>query len=279
MTTSINFTQFYQSFTQDFDKGIKENNPSIIADLIRRKAPSWEEEETENFLSYCISMASFNWMYGNNLDADEWMKKNIQFSPITKRTTSFSMWLQVYINQAVKLKKDSSLKKNISSVYNISTLALAQDMGYYDKMAFYAAQCFSLTFLGKHPEARSIYKAIKWKDVPSKLSNNPEKLKIFYAHIFKFFVVAIELKDQELLQNLLQMLTIDDGLLRSKQPLFRKFNQVVIDLADLREEFAKDFDLFYEQKTAWNGFLPNFSLFSMMIEKEDAKNLSYFFNN
>jgi hypothetical protein len=73
------------------------------------------------------------------------------------------------------------------------------------------------------------------------------------------------------------MITIDDYLMKSPSPLFRKFNQVVMDLTDIRPEMAADFNYFYEMRKKWAGFLPNFSLFSMMIEEENTKGLELFF--
>jgi len=48
-------------------------------------------------------------------------------------------------------------------------------------------------------------------------------------------------------------------------------------LADIRAEMAADFNYLYEMRKKWSGFLPNFSLFSMMIEEENTKGLELFF--
>ena len=91
-------------------------------------------------------------------------------------------------------------------------------------------------------------------------------------------VAALEIRNAHLMTQILHMITMDDALMLSTVPLYKKFNTVVIDIADMRPEFAVDFNTFYQLRKKWAGFLPNFGLFTMAIEEENTKGLNLFFS-
>ena len=278
MESKNNFRSFYQQFLIKLQQAQQDKNASSFHQLLQIIEPKWQIEEQDLYVDYCIKKASIYALFGENLDLDDWIKKALQFSNIQQHINVYAVWIDLYWKQSLTVKDDSKLRAIMSSLYNISTMATKGKLNKYDLFGFVAIQAFTLSFLGKQEEISQTIAKLKWDPIPSKLCNDKTKLNFFYAHIYKFIVVAIEQRNKELMQKLLLLITIDDSILLSKAPFFRKANTVIMDIADIRSEFALNFNTFYKQRKTWAGFLPNYSLFTMMIEKENIKGLQYFFS-
>ena len=273
------FKEFYHSFLEKLELARKDQDSIGFQKLMHVIEPNWQTQDQELFADYCQTKAGLYALFGENLDMDNWMQKALQFSSTDRHTHLYFKWTLLYWQQLRALNQESKIKGNFSAIFNISEQAIQWEQDYYQKIAFESMRILSLAALGKHAEVAQELHDLKLKGVPSKLFNEPQKLQYFYANIYKLMVAALEIRNAELLSKILKMVTIDDSLLMSAAPLFRKFNTVVMDLADMRPEMAADFNYFYQMRKQWAGFLPNFSLFTMMIEEENLKGLEYFFDS
>ncbi|NPD46515.1 MULTISPECIES: hypothetical protein [unclassified Lentimicrobium] len=273
------FKEFYQTFLDKLEEARKAQDSVTFQKLMHVVEPNWQQEDQEIFADYCQTKAGLYALFGENLDMDDWMSKALQFSNSEMHTHIYFKWLSLYFHQLRALTKESKIKGNFSSIFNVSEQAIKLEKDYYTKLAFESMRILSLAALGKHDEVKQEIQSLNLKDVPSKLVNDSTKLQYFYANIYKLLVATLEIRDAKLLEKILKMITIDDALMASSAPLFRKFNTVVMDLADMRPEMAADFNYFYQMRKQWSGFLPNFSLFTMMIEEENVKGLDFFFDS
>lgn len=272
-----NFTSFYTEFIKQLEKARKSNNPTTFNKLLNIIEPDWVKEEQDIYVKYCINKAGIYALFGENLDMDNWMQKAVQFAQANQREDVYFQWISLYWSLTKAVQDQAKLQALFSSLFNVSSQALLQKAGKYDILAFQSVKALTLAALGKHSELESYFNSLKFQPVPTKLLNNKNKLVYFYSHIFKLLVAALEMRNEKYVTKILQMITIDDALMMSSNPLFRKFNTVVMDIADMRSEFAIDFNAFYQLRKKWAGFLPNFSLFTMMIEEENIKGLNLFF--
>lgn len=273
------FKEFYQTFLDKLEEARKAKDSMTFQKLMHVVEPNWKQEDQVLFGDYCQTKAGLYALFGENLDLDDWMAKALQFSKPEMHTHIYFKWLALYFHQLKALTKESKIKGNFSSIFNISEQAIKLEKDYYTRVAFESMRILSLAALGKHDEVKQEINALNLKDVPSKLLNDSKKLQYFYANIYKLLVATLEIRDAKLLEKVLKMITIDDALIASNIPMFRKFNTVVMDLADMRPEMAADFNYFYQMRKQWSGFLPNFSLFTMMIEEENVKGLDFFFDS
>lgn len=273
------FKEFYDTFLEKLEEGRKAKDSTVFQQLMHVVEPNWKHEDQELFADYCQTKAGLFALFGDNLDMDDWMQKALQFSKNEMHSHLYFKWTLLYWQQLRALNTEPKIKANFSSIYNISEQAINMEKDYYQQMAFQSMRILCLAALGKHAEVENELRSLKLKEVPAKLVNDPKKLQYFYANIYKMMVAALEIRSAEMLNKILQMVTIDDSLLISKTPIFRKFNTVVMDLADIRPEMAADFNYFYQMRKQWAGFLPNYSLFTMMIEEENQKGLDFFFDS
>ena len=256
------FKEFYHSFLEKLELARKDQDSIGFQKLMHVIEPNWQTQDQELFADYCQTKAGLYALFGENLDMDDWMQKALQFSDIDRHPHLYFKWTLLYWQQLRALNQESRIKGNFSAIFNITEQAIQWEKDYYQKIAFESMRILSLAALGKHAEVEIAMRHLKLKEVPSKLVNDPQKLQYFYANIYKLMVAALEMRNAELLAKILKMVTIDDSLLMSAAPLFRKFNTIVMDLADMRPEMAADFNYFYQMRKQWAGFLPNFSLFS-----------------
>ncbi len=271
------FKSFYTEFLLQLSQAKSRNNPKEFQKLLTVIEPNWEALDRDYYVEYCITKAGLFALFGENLDMDNWMQKALQFSENKKRVDVYFNWINLYWTLAKALTDQAKLQAVFSSLFNVSTQAVKLEMGKYDIYAFQSVRAFSLAALGKHAELDEYFNSLNFLSIPTKLLNDKSKLKYFYSQIYKMLIAALEIRSEEHINRILQMITIDDALMMSKSPMFRKFNTVIMDIADMRGEFATDFNTFYQLRKKWAGFLPNFSLFTMMIEEENLKGLDLFF--
>lgn len=273
----MTFKEFYTEFLQRMEEARKSANTAEFQKLMRVVEPDWKAEEQALFADYCQNKAGLFALFGENLDMDDWMQKALQFSNVDMFTHIYFKWILLYWHQLKALQDQTKIQANFSAIYNVSEQAVKNEKDYYNKMAFESTRVLALAALGKHAEAEAELLSLDFRALSPHLVNDKEKLVYFFANIYKMLIAALEIRSENCLTKILNMITIDDMLMNSPNPLFRKFNQVVMDLADIRPEMAADFNYFYEMRKKWSGFLPNFSLFSMMIEEENTKGLQMFF--
>jgi len=271
------FKEFYNRFSAQLIEARKQNNPSDFRSLLYVVEPDWDTEDQPIFVEYSITKAGLFALFGESLDIDDWMLKALSFSKENERTEVYFKWINLYWKLAQAISDQAKLQAAFSSLYNISSQALEMKLGKYDEFAFQSVRVFTLAALGKHEVLEEELSKLKWEPIPPKLLQDKEKLNYFYLHFYKVLIAALEIRSELYVSKALFMITIDDSLILSKAPLSRIFNTVVMDIADMRPEFAADFNTFYQLRKKWAGFLPNFSLFTMMIEEENLKGLDYFF--
>lgn len=273
----MTFKEFYTEFLQRMESARRTANTKEFRSLMYVVEPDWKSGEQDLYSDYCQNKAGIFALFGENIDMDDWMQKALQFSKPEMFTHIYFKWILLYWHQLKALNEQSKIQANFSSIYNISEQAVKNETDYHNKMAFESTRVLALAALGKHAEAEAEILSFSFKALSPQLVNNNEKLVYFFANIYKMLIAALEIRSETCLNKILRMITIDDYLMNSASPLFRKFNQVVMDLSDIRPELAADFNYFYEMRKKWAGFLPNFSLFSMMIEEENTKGLELFF--
>lgn len=272
-----NFREFYTEFLIKLDKAKEAKKPQEFQMLLDVVEPKWQADEQEIFVAFCFKKAGIYALFGESSGIDDWMQKAVQFSNVEYRVTAYFQWINLYWSLAKAVSDQAKLQAIFASLFNISVQAEQLQMGKYDTYAFQSVRAFTMAALGKHTDLNNYLNNLNWKAVPTKLINDNSKLTYFYAHLYKMLVAVLEIRNEEVLKRLLQIITIDDALLLTDVPIFRKFNTIVMDIADMRPEFAYDFNTFYQLRKKWAGFLPNFSLFTMMIEEENVKGLDLFF--
>lgn len=273
------FKQFYEQFLTRIEEARKGNDSQAFQKLMHVVEPDWEKEDQDIYADFCQTKAGLYALFGENLDLDDWMQKALQFSKPEMFSHLYFKWLLLYWHQLKALKQESKINANFSAIYNISEQAINMEKDEYQQKAFQSMRILSLAALGKHEEVEIEMNQISFKQIPIKLVNDTTKIQYFYANIYKMLVAALEIRNEGLLLKVLNMITLDDLVILSKDPVFRKFNTIVMDIADIRPEFAADFNYFYQMRKQWAGFLPNFSLFTMMIEEGNQKGLQLFFGS
>lgn len=273
----MTFKDFYSEFLERMDKARQSANTKEFQNLMYVVEPGWISDEQELYADYCQNKAGLFALFGENLELDDWMHRALQFSKPEMLTHIYFKWILLYWHQLKALQDQAKIQSNFSSIYNVSEEAIKNEKHYHHKMGFQSSRILTLAALGKHAEAEAEILSLSFNPLTPQEVNNKQNLVYFFANIYKMLIAALEIRNETCLTKILEMITIDDFLMKSKSPLFRKFNQVVMDLADIRPEMAADFNYFYEMRKKWTGFLPNFSLFSMMIEEENTKGLELFF--
>ncbi|MFA8298914.1 MAG: hypothetical protein ACEPOV_02005 [Hyphomicrobiales bacterium] len=185
-------------------------------------------------------------------------------------------YLPVMFSSMRVAKKQELLKLGLEQL-NISSKLADQAAASYEKLVSACLRSFFALYLGDKEKARSYFNGIEFVPIPINDFNQSGKMVHMFSHIFKGFVVAIELQDKELLMNLLKVISIDDQILHGEENLFLKFQRTLADIIDVRKEFKADFDVFYRSSEKISDSFPFFHIFVQYLEQKNVKALDMFF--
>ncbi|MFA8450185.1 MAG: hypothetical protein ACEPOW_05800 [Bacteroidales bacterium] len=147
----------------------------------------------------------------------------------------------------------------------------------YEKLGLASLKAFCYLIVGAEEKIVSVFSKTQFKPIPLNEFNDDNYQKFFFSHVFKGIAVSIELRDKNLLDNFLKVISIDDEVLYNEKDLFLKFQRTLHDLIDVREEAKVDFEMMFRHSDKIKSFFPNFNLFKNLLEKNDLKALQLFF--
>ncbi len=273
--------KIYQSLIEMYNSGIQSKDPKKIREFLNNDSVELLKDDARFYLEVLqLRAASFS-LFGELNEAGEEYRKGY-----TSCSTS-GKW--VYgLNWALQFMAEFSFnrgKEKIHEAMNNGIKVLDQaliDLPFDKYRDFYYlcisnVKAFMLLNVNKKDEALQVYEDCKFIPVPIPEYNDKESLQVLFAHFTKGIAVAIELKDYDLLMNLMKVISIDDNTLQSEGSLFAIFYETLVSSFDMRAEFITEFNAMFKIKDVLESTTPHFSKFLTLIGEQDLDKLDQFF--
>ncbi|PXY02195.1 hypothetical protein DF185_05995 [Marinifilum breve] len=273
--------EIYQALIESYNKGIQEKNPSLIREFLADNSVENLKDDAAYYLEILQLRAGAFSLFGELKEAVEEYGKG--YSSCSKN----GKW--VYgLNWALQFMAEFSFKRGDEKIIDamsegVKVLDQAiQDLPEDKYQEFYHlclinVKAFMLLTSGKREEALAIFNDCKFTPIPIPEYNDKESLQMLFANFTKGFAVAIELKNLDLLMNLMKVISIDDQVLYSNAGLFRVFYETLVCAFDMRAEFITEFNAMFKIKDALTTLTPEFSKFLGLIGEQDFDKLDEFF--
>ncbi|WP_421919481.1 hypothetical protein [Marinifilum sp.] len=273
--------EIYQALIQSYNKGIQEKNPSLIRDFLMDRSVDNLKNDAAYYLEILHLRAGAFSLFGELHEAGEEYRKG--YCSCSKS----GKWIYG-LNWALQYMAEFSFKRGDEKIVNAMKEGVkVLDQAFLDLpedkyQEFYHlclsnVKAFMLLTSGKRDEALALFNDCKFTPVPIPEYNDKESLQMLFANFTKGFAVAIELKNLDLLMNLMKVISIDDQVLYSQGNLFRVFYETLVCAFDMRAEFITEFNAMYKIKDALKNPAPEFASFLDLIGEQNFDKLDEFF--
>ncbi|RUT79905.1 hypothetical protein [Ancylomarina longa] len=277
-----NKEQIYKSLVEEYNNGIQKKDAGLIRVFLNNDSVELLKENAGYYLEILQLRASAFSLFGELIKVGEEYSKGYSFC------SKEGKW--VYgLNWALQFMAEYSFKRGEEKIITAMENGIAvlnqalHDLPENKYTAFYHlclinVKAFMLLTTGKKDEALQAFSDCKFMPVPIPEYNDKESLQMLFANYTKGLAVAIELKDFQLLMNLLKVISIDDQVLYLQENLFRVFYETLVSAFDMRAEFITEFNALFKIKDTLQNVLPNFALFLGLIGEQDFDKLDVLFS-
>lgn len=257
----------YKELEELFHKGVKHQDAKILNTFVRddRILLFKDVKFRTEYLSLRQYRAECFILFGMFSDAVKECRLALAFAENHQHWKIYLLWLKAhnlhFIHTDVKVELEAIAEAAIIVANKGKTSITKGKDAEYKSLCFCNNEAFYQLYLGQQEEAKKLYQKSEFKPIPITQYNDDKALSYLFANYAKGLAVAIELKDKNLLTNLLKVISIDDQTLYSQQSLFKIFHATLVTTMDTHPDFAKDFNqLFHLQEKV----------------KEEMKELNFF---
>lgn len=273
--------KIYKSLVETYNKGIESKDPKIIREFLNDNSVDQLSAVPQFYLEILQLRASAFSLFGELIEAGEEYRKGYSSCSKNGKWVYGLNWSLQYMAEFSFKRGDEKIHEAMGKgveVLNQAISDLPEDK--YKEFYFLSisnVKAFMLLASGKKEESRKAYADCKFTPVPIPEYNDKESLQVLFANYTKGIAAAIELKDYDLLMNLIKVISIDDQIIKSEGMLFRLFYETLVSAFDIRAEFITEFNAMFKIKDALESLMPNFSEFLGLIGEQDFDKLDSFF--
>jgi hypothetical protein len=276
-----NKEQTYRSLLEMYNIGIQSKDPKKIREFLNDNSVDLLKEEARFYLEILqLRAASFS-LFGELNQAGEEYRKGYESCSTSGKWVYGLNWALQFMAEFSFNRGSEKIEEAMNNGIQVLNQAFA-DLTFDKYRNFYYltlsnVKAFMLLNSGRKEEALQVYADCKFVPVPISEYNDKESLQILFAHFTKGIAVAIELKDYDLLMNLLKVISIDDQTLNAEGSLFHIFYETLVSAFDMRAEFITEFNAMFKIKDALGKRVPHFAEFLGLIGEQDLDKLDQFF--
>ncbi len=271
----------YKSLIEAYNRGIEAKDPKMIREFLNDKSVDKLSAMPQYYLEILQLRAGAFSLFGELIEAGEEYRKGYSSCSKNGKWVYGLNWALQYMAEFSFKRGDEKIQEAMTKgveVLNQAILDLPTDKYHdYYYLSLSNVKAFMFVASGKKEEAVKAYSDCKFNPVPISEYNDKESLQILFANYTKGIAVAIELKDYDLLMNLMKVISVDDQIMQSEGMLFRLFYETLVSAFDIRAELITEFNAMFKIKEALENLTPNFAKFLSLIGEQDFDKLDTFF--
>ncbi len=221
-------------------------------------------------------------LFGSFDEAIKECRFALAYASEKKKWEVYMLWAKLHSLQLVYTSGDSALTAIAQAAVMVAqkgrkSVPKSKDSE-YQNLAFANIEAFFQLFLGEGDAARKAYQNFKFTPVPIPQYNDENALDYLFANYAKALAVAIELKDEKLLRNLMKVISIDDQTLYGEQSLFKVFHTTLVTTMDTHPNFSADFNRLFQIKNKLKPTMKELDFFLTSTSANMSQALEVFFN-
>ena len=273
----------YERLEELYAKGVAEQDAKVLNAFVRDdeflmlKTPDTKAQ----YIALRLYRAECFILFGSFNDGIKECRLALAFAEKSQHWGIYMLWAKLHYIQFVhsegKVARQAVAEAAVMIARKGRAAVVNSDDAGYQRLSFINIEAFFMLYLGQHDDAKALYSTLKFKPVPISQYNDKEALPYLFSNFAKGLSVAIELKDEKLLRQLLSVISIDDQMIYSKESLFKIFHSTLITTMDTHPNFATDFNQLFQLKDKCKEELKelNFFLTSITSNMMQALELAF----
>lgn len=275
--------EIHRSLVELYNQGVVAQNPSLLKRFLNDNSFKELIDAPQYYLEILQLRAAGFSLFGDLQKAGEEFREGYAFCSFEEKWIYGLNWALLYMAEFSFKRGDEKIYEAMTQGVDVVNQTM-NDLTNTKHQEFYQlclcnVRAFMLLCSGKKNEALLSFKDCRFSPVPIPEYNDKESLQPLFANFIKGLAVAIEMKDVQLLMNLLKVISIDDQVLHHEENLFKLFYETLINAFDLRVEFINEFNSLFKIKESFSTLAPNFFKFLTLIGEQDFKQLDIFFQD
>lgn len=271
----------YKDIKEQYLKAIQEKNVDALMQILQAKVSSDLPKEDQSNIH--IMKAEGYSFVGKWVPMDEEFNMGYDLANYDKQ---YLIKLQWALSHMLRLKRHKELKYHKYAFLRITEILNSSEKDYinlnekeYAALTNASILAFGDIYLENTESAIKRFENIAFTPIPLEMFNDKNSLQFLFNNIYKGFAVAIELKNKELLLNLIKVISIDDQMLNGNDDLFTKYYSSLLHLFDLRPEFVQEFNSLFHLKDELSTKFKNFFYYLYLIEENNLPKLKSMFDS
>ena len=264
-------SNIYTQLTEKYIQGVENQDAEILSAFVKNdEFLSLKTLETkEEYTRIRLYRAECYMLFGRFSDAIKECRLALAFAKKEQHWEIYILWARLHFVQFIHTEGDTALRAAAQAAVLLAQKGRAAVVpckdAAYQRMSFIHIEAFFTLYLGNREKATFLYASLRFIPVPISQYNDKEALPYLFSTFALGLAVAIELKQEKLLRQLLGVISIDDQTLYSKQSLFKIFHTTLVTTMDTHPNFAAAFDQLFQLKDKTQQELPELNFFLTSI--------------
>lgn len=273
--------QVYDKLIKLYDEGVSKSDTKLLNDFLSDETYRLLKSDKAYYLQILQLRSGAFTLFGDLKSAGQQYAEGYDLCVDSSKWIYCYNWALIYLIELNLNRGDDKLKESFTEAIKILDKALLilphdKNASYY-KLAINNIKAFMYMCTGDIAKAKtSMYDNI-FVPIPISDYNDKEALQFLFSHLTKGISIAIELRDEKLLLNILNVIAVDDELMMGDSSLFNKFYSVLVATFDMRPEFIMEFNNLFRIKDKLNKYSPIFTEFLALVGNQKTEELETFF--
>lgn len=282
--TQDEITLIFKELEDLYITGIQNQDAKLLNAFVKddRVLLFKEEKSREQYITLRMYRAECFILFGMFSEAIKECRLALVFADKKQHWEIYMLWAKLHYLQFVHTDGELHLKAIAEAAILVAqkgrkSVVSGKDTE-YKRLAFINLEAFFTLYLGQRDEAKALYSSCKFSPVPIPQYNDDNALPYLFTNYAKGLAVAIELKDEKLLRDLLKVISIDDETLLGGKSLFKIFHTTLVTTMDTHPQFATEFNQLFQLQAKVKGEMKELDFFLTSIRANMMQALDVAFN-
>lgn len=283
MSEEMSLSAVYKELQNQYEVGVEQQDAKALNAFVRddRVLLFKSDDKRDEYVTLRMYRAECFILFGMFADGIKECRLALAFAKSKVHWEIYMLWSKLHYIQFIHTNDELGLKAIAQAGVMIAQKGRkavnSSIVSEYQALAFANNEAFFNLYLGERDASADLYKGFKFTPIPIPQYNDDTALTYLFTNYAKGLAVAIELKNETLLRNLLKVISIDDQVLLGNKSLFKIFHNTLITTMDTHPQFATEFNQLFQLQDKVKAEMKelNFFLTSIKANMMDALEVSF----
>jgi len=277
-----NNASLFLELKNHYTEGVQQQNASVLQGFLKdERYLLFKEEQSAHYVDLRCMRAECFILFGHFDEAIRECRMALAKATKKAQWKVYMLWTKLHSLQVVYATSDSAAQAAAQAAIMLAekaqkVLPKSPDR-HYQHLTFAMIASFFQLFLGERDKALKAYSTCQFVPIPIPQYNDRSALDYLFRNYAKGLAVAIDLKNEALLRNLLKVISIDDQSLYGEKNLFKLFHSTLLTTMDTHPAFSTDFNRLFQWQKKLHSSMKELDFFLTSTSANMSEALDVFF--